>query len=61
MRHKTVKTYINKLLRRYPKKGRYEALAKDLGVTSRSVRYYEQGKVPHEPIRKLIKVLLSNK
>ena len=60
MKHKSQKTYITKLLGRYPFKYRYEMLAKELGVTTRSIRYYEKGVVPSEPIRKLIKMVLNS-
>jgi DNA-binding transcriptional regulator YiaG len=60
MNNKTVKTYIGKLLKRYPYKKRYELLAKELGVTTRHIRYLEKGEsVPSEPLRKLIKILLN--
>ena len=60
MRKKTVKTYIIKLLGRYPYKYRYEMLAKELGITPRYVRNLEKGeKEPSKHLRKLIKVILD--
>jgi len=62
MKHKTVKTYIGKLLRRYPHKKRYEGVAKDLGVSARYIRHLEKGELtPSGPLRKLIKVVLNQK
>ncbi len=62
MNRKTAKTNIIKLLKRYPKKYRYVMLAKELGITSRWVRYLEKGeKAPSESLRKLIKLLLWTK
>lgn len=58
MKNKSQKTYIIRLLKRYPYKQRYEMLAKELGVTTRSIRFWEKGIVPSEPVRKLIKTLL---
>ena len=55
----TQKTNIVKLLKRYPKDGRYKLLAKDLGITPRYVRLLEKGKIPSAHLRKLIKILLE--
>ncbi len=55
----SVKTYIIKLLKRYPQNMRYDLLAADLGVTSRYIRYLEKGRPPSDHLRRLIKLTLE--
>ena len=53
------KTNIVKLLRRYPKKHRYQYLARDLAISTRYVRLLEKGRAPGIHLRQAIKNLLE--
>jgi hypothetical protein len=57
MEKKTVKTYMERLHRKYKT---YEAVGKALGISRRYVIYLTNGeRIPSEHMRKLIKMVLK--